>query len=79
MRSQTINTNDGIKCEFIFLLYKISENGKIVPIIIISILSEVGMLREAGSFVDTILVLMRITIIWFAEICLEFSSLIIMQ
>lgn len=79
MRSQSINTNDGVKFEFIFLLYKISENGKIVPIIIISILSEVGMLREAGSFVDTILVLMGITIIWFAEICLEFSSLIIMQ
>ena len=79
MRSQSINTNDGVKFEFIFLLYKISENGKIVPIIIISILSEVGMLREAGSFVDTILVLMGITIILFAEICLEFSSLIIMQ
>ena len=79
MRSQSINTSDAIKFEFIFLLYKISENGKIVPIIIISILSEVRMLQEAGSFVDTILVLMRITIIWFAEICLEFSSLIIMQ
>ena len=79
MRSQSINTNDGVKFEFIFLVYKISENGKIVPIIIISILSEVGMLREAGSFVDTILVLMGITIILFAEICLEFSSLIIMQ